>query len=121
MVSVRRVLVVDDELDVIRALHMGLEMFGYEVHGERDGLAALDAARVFRPYAAVIDLALPGMTGCELATRLRRLAELEHVRLIALTGFSDATHRAATRAAGFDRHLQKPASLSQLSAALAGY
>jgi DNA-binding response OmpR family regulator len=114
----RRVLVVDDELDVIRALGMGLAICGYEVHGERDGLAALAAALEFRPHAAVIDIALPGITGWELATRLRSEAELAGLRLVALTGRSDA--RAIALAAGFDRYLVKPASLTELRNALAG-
>ena len=76
-----------------------------------DGAAALEVAAQFQPHIGLLDLSLPGMSGYELAERLRALPGLTHVRLVAVTGHGSDAHRARTRAAGFDEHLLKPVDL----------
>ena len=78
----------------------------------RDSLADPDAPR---PAAILLDLNLPGMSGYELATRLRAMPGLTTIRLVAVTGHGSDAHRAKARAAGFDEHLLKPVDADALA------
>lgn len=109
-----RVLVVDDSRDTADMLAVLLNLWSYDARAAYDGPAALDTVADFRPDAALIDLAMPGMDGCELAGRLGT----EVVR-IALTGYGDEAHRRLTAAAGFIAHLLKPVDPGELRDLLA--
>jgi PAS domain S-box-containing protein len=104
----RRVLVVDDNVDAAESTSILLRLHGHAVRHVSDGIQALDAARAFRPDVMVVDLGMPGMSGYEVARRVRALPELADVLLIALTGWGQETHRNQTAEAGFDHHLVKP-------------
>lgn len=114
----QRVLVVDDNADVVDSVAIGLTSLGYEVRSARDGLEALETAVAFRPHAALIDISLPAMNGWDLAERLHTHPVFKRPRLIALTGFSSAAHRAKSAASGFDLHLVKPVTIATLHAVL---
>jgi CheY-like chemotaxis protein len=68
---------------------------------------------------ALLDIGLPGMSGYELAQRLRAMPHLKGIRLIAITGYCQAEDYQRTRAAGFDDHLVKPFEQSALQRSLA--
>src|SRR6266566_9199028 len=104
-----RVLIVDDNRDNADTLATLMDLYGYDAHACYNGQAALDAAPSFRPDVAVIDLAMPGMDGCELARRLRLLPEAVGCVLIAFTGYGDAEHRRLVERAAFVACLVKPA------------
>jgi two-component system CheB/CheR fusion protein len=104
----RRILVVDDNHDQAQTLGMLLELMGYEVHVEHDGPSAVRAALKMIPEVALIDICLPGMNGYEVARELRQHPELEHMVLVAQTGWGQEEDRQRSRAAGFDYHLVKP-------------
>src|SRR5690242_18412961 len=89
-----RVLVVDDQADMVVLLSLGLAKLGYEVDVALDGLTALEKAVAFRPHIVVVDLVLPIIDGWELAERLRSNAVFRRPRLVALSGLGDARHRA---------------------------
>ena len=80
---------------------------------------ALDRAAAFRPDIAFLDIGLPGMTGYDLARRLRELPALQKLQWVALTGYGRAEDKSRARAAGFDAHLVKPAELRALQEVLA--
>ncbi len=109
-----RVLVVDDNVDAAQTLGMLLEFSGYEVRMAHDGLSAVEAALAWRPDAALLDIGLPGLSGYGVAQRIRLDATLEGMVLIALTGYSQESDRQASRDAGFDHHLAKPANFDVL-------
>jgi CheY-like chemotaxis protein len=113
-----RVLVVDDNPDAAEIMARGLRRLGYEVRVANDGPTALAVASNLVPEIAVLDIGLPVMDGYELARRLRRLAGLSRLRLIAVTGYGQISDRMRSRAAGFDAHLVKPVSLEDLAEAL---
>jgi signal transduction histidine kinase len=102
----RRVLIVDDNPDVVEVLAELLRMSGHEVAVAHDAPEALRLAGPFQPEVAVLDIGLPVMDGYELARRLR-LGD-PALRLVALTGYGQAEDRARSRAAGFQEHLVKP-------------
>jgi CheY-like chemotaxis protein len=66
----------------------------------------------------LLDIGLPEMDGYELARRMRASPELQHVRLIALTGYGQPADRRRGEAAGFDAYLVKPVELSTLQRTL---
>jgi CheY-like chemotaxis protein len=100
-------------------LALGLARLGYEVRTALDGLHALEIAARFRPRIAIVDIALPLMTGWDLARRLHALALFRKPRLIAISGYGDVRHRAESLSAGFEVHLVKPVKLAQLGQLLA--
>jgi signal transduction histidine kinase/integral membrane sensor domain MASE1/ActR/RegA family two-component response regulator len=112
--SPRRVLVVDDNRDSAESLAELLRLAGHEVRTANDGAAALEAARAYRPEVILLDLGMPGMSGYEVARRLREQGASRDVVLVALTGWGQAEDRRLTKEAGFDYHLTKPADLAAL-------
>ena len=112
----RRILVVEDNQDAAEMLRAVLELWGHDVRTVRDGAAALEAARVLAPDLALVDIGLPGMNGYEIARELRRLPRLKRTRLVAMTGYGQKEDRRKSREAGFDLHMVKPASVSDLEA-----
>jgi CheY-like chemotaxis protein len=114
-----RVLVVDDNEDAAESLAALLEISGYEVRTAFDGLAALAVAFEFTPDAVILDLGMPGLSGYEVASRLRADERTRNAILVALTGWGQDDERRKTREAGFDHHLVKPIEPGALNTLLA--
>ncbi len=115
-----RILVVDDNEDAAETLSMLLTLFGHEVRTAHDGSAALGVAQAWVPEVAFLDIGLPnGMSGHDLARRMRASGRLSGVRLVALTGFGQEEDRRKSREAGFDHHLTKPADPDAIEGLLA--
>ncbi len=110
----RRILVVDDNEDAANSLTMVLQLDGHEVECAYTGEAALERVATFVPDIALLDIGLPGMSGYELAERMRALPGFERVHLVALTGYGQSEDRARALASGFDSHLVKPAEFRAL-------
>ena len=115
----RRVLVVDDQAASAETLTLLLEMEGFEVRVAGEGEQALSLAAAFRPDAVLLDIGLPGMSGFEVAQRLRGMPAGRDALLVALTGYGEAQSRQRSAQAGFDVHMVKPADLDRLLALLA--
>jgi PAS domain S-box-containing protein len=116
-----RILVVDDSVDGAEMLAAALNAKGYLTKTAYDAPTALRLATAFRPSVVFLDIGLPVMDGYELATRLRRLPELNGVRLFALTGYGQESDRQKSRDAGFDDHFTKPVDLNAIDAVLASH
>ncbi len=112
--AARRVLVVDDNRDATETLALLLELWGHEVHSAFDGPSALAMAAEHRPEIVLLDIGLPGMTGYEVAQRLREVPGLERAMLVAVTGYGQREDHRRTREAGFDHHLVKPVEPEKL-------
>jgi CheY-like chemotaxis protein len=117
---VRRVLVVDDNVDAAQMVAMLLQVLGHETAVEYDPLQALACAREGGFDAFVLDIGLPGMDGHELARQIRSLPGAARALFIALTGYGQQQDRDASKAAGFHYHFVKPADVDALAQALAG-
>lgn len=113
----KRVLIVDDNADAAEALALLLRSMGHHVQVVHDGRAALDAVTTARPEIVLLDLAMPGMSGFEVAKQLRQQLG-SAVRIVALTGFGQEEDRQKSAAAGFDQHLVKPVDPSFLRSLL---
>ena len=118
--AVRRVLLVDDNVDAVESMEILLQAFGYEVATAIHPDLALAKLEAFAPQAAVIDIGLPGMNGYELAGEIRRRLDGRPMRLIAFTGYGGSDDIARATAAGFDAHLVKPVEIDRLLAVLGG-
>jgi two-component system CheB/CheR fusion protein len=113
------VVVVEDYADSREVLCAMLSGAGLVCHGAPDGHAALRLIDEVSPDIVILDVGLPGMDGLEVARRIRAIPRHRGVRLIALTGYGQASDREATRQAGFDDHLVKPVQPAELLRALA--
>ena len=114
-----RVLVVDDNVDAADSLGMLLRLLGAEALVVHDGSSALRALHSFEPDLVLLDLGMPRMDGYEVARRIRRQPEFQHITIIAMTGWGQEEDRRRTKAAGFDHHLIKPANVDALQALMA--
>jgi CheY-like chemotaxis protein/anti-sigma regulatory factor (Ser/Thr protein kinase) len=114
-----RVLVVDDQPDTVLSLSMLLTANGHDVRTAGDGESGLHAAQVYRPDVVLLDIGLPGLNGYEVARRIRQDATLNHLVLVALTGYGQESDRQIAMQAGFNHHLIKPVYLEQLYEILA--
>jgi CheY-like chemotaxis protein len=110
----RRILVVDDNVDAADLLAELLRMLGHEVMVAHDGPGALALLGRMTPNIAILDIGLPGMSGHELAKRMRDQLGAA-VRLIALSGYGQTSDRERSEAAGFDQHLVKPIDVAQVT------
>jgi CheY-like chemotaxis protein len=112
-----RVLCVDDNRDVAESLVMLLTLVGFDARASYNGAAALAEAATFCPHVGVLDINMPGMSGYELARRLRdRLGPRLFLVAVTALGEPDDDRRAAE--AGFNLRLTKPADPNQLLAVL---
>ena len=109
----RRVLVVDDNEDSNRMLSGLLEEFGHEVRTAGDGLHALEIAHEFRPQVVFLDLGLPGISGYEVARRLRQTPTCATIPIYAISGYARDKDRLEAMNAGFTEHFAKPIDLTK--------
>ena len=109
-VSPRRVLVIEDNADVRESLGLLLTMWGHGVEFATDGMDGLQRAYDGEPDVALIDIGLPGLSGYEVARRIREGNSewAQGVKLVALTGYGRDADRTEALEAGFDSHLVKP-------------
>jgi PAS domain S-box-containing protein len=111
-----RVLLVDDNVDAAEMLAHLLSAAGHEVRIAHDGITALGMLERFVPQVALLDIGLPAMDGYELGLQLRHRLAGAACRLIALTGYGQASDRRRSEQAGFEAHLVKPIDPERLLA-----
>jgi PAS domain S-box-containing protein len=109
-----RVLVVDDNSDAADTLAAVLVDRGCRTETAFDGPTAIEAAKRFRPQVVFLDIGLPVMDGYEVARRLRKEPDLAPLKLVAVTGYGQATDRQRSHDAGFDEHVVKPYDIDKL-------
>lgn len=118
--AAKRVLLVEDNDAVRTALSALLSRWGHTVCCAADGGEALEIIASRSLDIAFVDIGLPTMDGYEVAKAVRGDANLNGMRLVALTGYGQESDRQRVRNAGFDNHLTKPASPRDLIRLLAG-
>lgn len=108
-----RVLIVDDDTDLLEVMTYALRRQGYEVLGAANGLQALDRLRTEMPDFIVLDIRLPQLNGFEVCRRIRHVSD---VPIIMLTGRTDEPDILRALQLGADDYITKPFSLKQLAA-----
>ena len=115
MIPARKILIVEDERDILDLVTHYLEKEGFRVRSATDGPAGLSAARQERPDLIVLDLMLPGMDGLEVCRKLRA-DSTNLVPIIILTAKAEETDRVVGLELGADDYLTKPFSPKELVA-----
>lgn len=108
-----KILVVDDEQNILDIVSAYLEKEGFEYRTAQDGRTGLKTAQRFKPDIIVLDIMLPEMDGMELLTRLRRES---NVYVIMLTAKTEETDKIVGLSVGADDYLTKPFSPRELMA-----
>jgi CheY-like chemotaxis protein len=109
-----KVVVVEDNDDIRDLMCASLEHRGFAVQSASDGEAGVKLILETEPEVAVVDMGLPLLDGCEVAERVRQKLGPDRIRLIAMTGYGQASDRERAKNAGFDNHLVKPVAPKHL-------
>jgi len=116
MTARKNVLVVEDEADLASLLRFNLEREGYACRCASDGRTALAEVRRQVPDLIVLDRMLPGLSGDEVASKLRAEPKAAHVPIIFLTAKTEETDELVGFALGADDYITKPFSMKKLVA-----
>jgi Response regulator containing CheY-like receiver, AAA-type ATPase, and DNA-binding domains len=109
----KKILVVDDEPEVLQVLMLRLEMTGYEVLGAKDGREALDLAYSMMPDLIVLDFYLPDMNGDEVVKIIKEDRELKHIPILLISAITESVAQKA-KETGAEGSLRKPFELDEL-------
>jgi len=110
-----RILVVDDEPDLLELVRLNLDQAGFRVETADSGGAALDALRKSPPDLMILDLMLPDLSGTEVCREVRATPELAHLPIIMLTARADEVDRVVGLELGSDDYVTKPFSPRELT------
>jgi CheY-like chemotaxis protein len=116
-----RILLCDDQRDIVESLALLFESQGYETALTYCGLACVEKARDWKPHLAFLDIGLPDISGYEVATQIRRMTFGSDVTLVAFTGYGKPEDLMRATDAGFDQHVKKggdPVALIEIAARL---
>ncbi|MDB5833594.1 MAG: response regulator [Caballeronia sp.] len=117
-VKPKRLLIADDDADLLTAYVLFFEAYGYETRTARDGLDALVEYRAWHPEIVVLDIQMPRLDGRAVAKEIRNLKAMPAPLLVAVSALSAAAELAGSIQSGFDRHFVKPAQLRTILAAM---
>lgn len=106
--AAQKVLLVDDEPDIVELLKYNLEREGYQVQTALNGRDALKSAKTNKPDLIVLDIMMPGMDGVEVCAQLRQLPEFKHTLITFLTARNEDYSQIAGFDAGADDYITKP-------------
>ncbi len=116
----RRVLIVDDELNIRNILEFSLNAEGFDVIVAENGEAAIELARTEAPDLIILDVMMPGLSGIDTCARLKRESGTSQIPVILLTAKSHREDREAGLAVGADQYITKPFSPHTVIAAVSG-
>jgi two-component system, chemotaxis family, chemotaxis protein CheY len=112
--SKRRILLVDDDISLLRMLRKFLIGLGYDVHTAQDGQEAVKKTMKVKPNLIISDLEMPGIDGLAFTTALKKHPAGRKIPLIILTAHSGFNQMEMLYQAGADLFLEKPVKLEQL-------
>jgi DNA-binding response OmpR family regulator len=116
----RRVLVVDDEPQVVWVIQLSLEAEGYETFTAHDGVEAMEQVVAHKPDLVVLDVMMPRMDGWSVLQELAAIPEAERPRVVMVTALASAADRARATELGADAYVTKPFSVEELLDVLLG-
>ncbi len=109
-----RVLVVDDEPNIVLSLEFLMQQAGFEVSTAADGESALESVSTTPPDILLLDISLPGISGFEVLEQLRHQAAFKQLPIIMLTAHGREVEKEKGMALGADDYITKPFSTQQL-------
>ena len=116
----KKVLIADDEPNIVTALEFLLRRGGYEVLIARNGDAALKLIDTYEPDLVLLDVMMPVKSGYEVCQRIRERADWRHIKIIMLTATGREAEMQKGLSAGADLYVSKPFSTDKLLAAIHG-
>jgi len=111
-----RILIVDDEPNIVLALELLMKKEGFEVHTVDDGEKAVHAVHDLRPDLVLLDIMMPKLDGYEVCQRIRSDASLKSVRIVMLTARGREVEKEKGLALGVDSYITKPFSTREVVA-----
>ena len=110
----KKVLVADDEPNIVAAVEFLLQRSGYEVHVARNGEEALKLVEAHQPDLVLLDVMMPLRSGYEVCTRMRERPEWRHIKIVMLTAKGRDAEVTKGLATGADLYVTKPFSTRDL-------
>ena len=111
----KKILIVDDNYDVIATYKVVLDRMGYGVEIARDGNECLDKIEQEKPDMVLLDVLLPGLSGSEVCRRIKETVHTKDVPVVAITASLAAATREKMSQVGADEFLLKPIDVSDLN------
>jgi two-component system response regulator MprA len=111
-----RLLIVDDEQNIVDFIRLGMRYEGFRVEDAGDGVSGFDMAQRLRPSLIILDVMLPGMDGIEVCRRLRESEATADIPILMLTAKDEVRDRVEGLESGADDYLTKPFSFEELAA-----
>ena len=108
--NTKKVLIVDDEPDILEIVSYNLSKEGYEIYTAKDGNEAIEKAKLLRPDLIILDIMMPKKTGVEVCQILRSQTLFEDTLIIFLTALSDEASQIKGLETGADDYVNKPIS-----------
>ncbi len=115
----KRILVVDDQIEMLRMIGMNLETRGYQIEAAQDAPSALEKIRRSPPDLLILDIMLPGMSGTDLLRQIRSDPKLASLPVMILSALVQTDDKIAGLEAGADEYLTKPIDVRELVARVA--
>jgi two-component system, OmpR family, alkaline phosphatase synthesis response regulator PhoP len=110
MSTVKKILIADDEPDILEIVQYNLQAEGFEVTTAKNGNEAIEKAKRILPDLIILDIMMPGKTGMEVCNTLRSLPPFKNTLIIFLTALSDEGTEIKGLETGADDYLTKPIS-----------
>ena len=111
-----KILVVDDEKNIVELIKMNLESSGYEVIEAYTGMEAITKTNIFSPDLIILDLMLPDIDGLQVCKMLKNNEDTVHIPIIMVTARSEETDKVHGLSMGADDYITKPFGISELEA-----
>jgi two-component system alkaline phosphatase synthesis response regulator PhoP len=115
-VSRKKIVIIEDEPDILEVLSYNLRREGFDVHGAEDGIRGLALVRQLQPDLVLLDLMLPGIDGLELCRSIKQDAQLRQVLVIMVTAKGEESDIVLGLGMGADDYISKPFSPRELVA-----
>jgi DNA-binding response OmpR family regulator len=116
----KKILIVEDELDISKVLSKEFLTSGYEVHALRDAVMVVKEVRDFKPDLIVLDLMLPGGGGLSVLENLERIPSTQNIPVVVLTGMKNEEYKKKVLAAGVAAYVEKPYEFENLLSKIRG-
>jgi DNA-binding response OmpR family regulator len=116
----QKILVVDDDPEIVTMLSLRLGKRGYEVKTASDGAKALELAKRERPDLILLDVMMPGKSGWEVARALKGDPSTEKIKIVMVTAIGEAMNEMTSPIYGADAHIDKPFEFDELEKIVSG-
>jgi two-component system alkaline phosphatase synthesis response regulator PhoP len=117
----KKILVADDDPDILSIVSMSLETQGYEVFKASNGREAVDLAREHRPDLIILDMMMPVMSGYEAVAELKADESTKEISIVGLSAKAMATDMERATDVGIDGYITKPFRIAQVLSVIEGY